>query len=115
MAVRPPTRCTVCHAISKGSRCEQHARKPWEVPSANSRLLSGGARAKFRAAVLAAADHECAMCGGVATEADHIIEVSDGGSPTDPNNGQALCRSCHQFKTQQARRARAARRKAARM
>jgi hypothetical protein len=31
--------------------------------------------------------------------ADHIVELSDGGSLTDPRNGQCLCASHHQIKT----------------
>ena len=31
--------------------------------------------------------------------ADHIVELRDGGSLTDPNNGQCLCRSHHLLKT----------------
>jgi 5-methylcytosine-specific restriction enzyme A len=31
--------------------------------------------------------------------ADHIHELSDGGSLNDPNNGMCLCASCHQHKT----------------
>jgi hypothetical protein len=35
--------------------------------------------------------------------ADHIVELSDGGSLTDPRNGQCLCASHHQVKTQAER------------
>jgi 5-methylcytosine-specific restriction endonuclease McrA len=31
--------------------------------------------------------------------ADHIVELKDGGSGTDPANGQCLCGSCHTRKT----------------
>lgn len=41
----------------------------------------------------------CAHCGGQAAEADHIIPVSEGGSPDDLGNGQPLCRPCHATKT----------------
>lgn len=39
--------------------------------------------------------------------ADHICELSDGGAPYDPANGQALCGAHHSLKTAQARAARA--------
>jgi 5-methylcytosine-specific restriction protein A len=35
--------------------------------------------------------------------ADHIVELKDGGSPTDPANGQALCGRHHTIKTNHAR------------
>src|SRR5262249_27197298 len=38
--------------------------------------------------------------------ADHIVELRDGGSLTDPNNGQCLCRSHHEIKTLAARKLR---------
>jgi 5-methylcytosine-specific restriction protein A len=38
--------------------------------------------------------------------ADHIVELKDGGAPTDLANGQALCGSCHTTKTAAARAAR---------
>jgi hypothetical protein len=34
--------------------------------------------------------------------ADHIVELRDGGSLTDPSNGQCLCRSHHEIKTPKA-------------
>jgi 5-methylcytosine-specific restriction endonuclease McrA len=38
-------------------------------------------------------------CTQVATQADHIIEIADGGSPFDLGNGQAVCEPCHKLKT----------------
>ena len=35
--------------------------------------------------------------------ADHVVELRDGGSLTDINNGQALCATHHQLKTVAAR------------
>lgn len=39
-----------------------------------------------------------APCTRPSTEADHVIEVADGGSH-DEANGQGLCQPCHQRKT----------------
>ena len=39
--------------------------------------------------------------------ADHIVELKDGGSPTDPLNGQCLCARHHTLVTAQRRRQRA--------
>jgi 5-methylcytosine-specific restriction endonuclease McrA len=41
--------------------------------------------------------------GGVRLFADHIVERKDGGAPLDPENGMALCASCHGFKTARER------------
>lgn len=41
--------------------------------------------------------------------ADHRVELKDGGAPLDPNNGQALCATCHGNKTASAARLRAMR------
>ena len=40
-------------------------------------------------------------CAGLAAEADHIVPVSRGGAPYDPDNGQAVCASCHERKTRE--------------
>lgn len=37
-------------------------------------------------------------CTKNSVEADHIIEVADGGT-NDPSNGQGMCKSCHAQKT----------------
>ena len=65
---------------------------------------------EWRATVLARAHGHCQVesCGrfGVRLFADHIREISDGGAPLDPDNGQALCGACHSRKTWAAARAR---------
>ena len=59
---------------------------------------------KLRRAVL---DQQplCVDCQGrgiltLATDVDHILPISKGGDPTDPDNLQCLCASCHASKTQ---------------
>ena len=42
----------------------------------------------------------------VAQEVDHIIEIEDGGSKTDPDNLQSLCKACHRKKTGEEKRKR---------
>ncbi|ANC31446.1 HNH endonuclease [Isoptericola dokdonensis] len=114
MPTGAPSRCLVhgCrqYAHTRG-RCEQHY-VPWERPSANTRTLTRHQRRTFSAAVLDR-DQVCQAhgCTAPATEADHIVEIADGGSGTDPANGQGLCHEHHQHKTQLARRARQARRR----
>ena len=42
-------------------------------------------------------DGECVRCGasGREYEIDHIVPLSDGGHPFDPDNLQRLCTRCH--------------------
>ena len=46
--------------------------------------------------------------GTVKVQADHIIELADGGQPWDMDNLQTLCQECHKAKTSASRRSRAA-------
>jgi 5-methylcytosine-specific restriction endonuclease McrA len=48
----------------------------------------------MRALVLAAANHRCHWCGGIATEADHIQEVANGGANV-LSNYVAACKPCN--------------------
>lgn len=62
------------------------------------------AHRQWRRAVLERDGHRCQLrypnrCTGNATEADHIIEVADGGPELDLANGQAACTPCHKHKT----------------
>lgn len=100
MPYAPPSRCTItgCNQYAvKDGRCPDH-RRTWENPSANSRALTGAQRNRFRREVLRR-EPNCRACGQPATEADHIIPISQGGAPTDTANGQALCTECHAAKT----------------
>ena len=45
----------------------------------------------------------CVTCGAPSTLVDHIVAVKQGGSFWDPDNHQALCRSCHGTKTSRER------------
>jgi 5-methylcytosine-specific restriction enzyme A len=59
---------------------------------------------RWRADVLRRAGYRCEKCGADGKlYADHIVELKDGGAPLDPANGRALCHSCHQRKTAEAR------------
>lgn len=81
----------------------------WSNPSANSRAMTGRDRARFRAAVFKIHGDRCALCGEPATDADHIVPVWRGGNPHDPSNGQPLCRTHHDAKSnREAAEARAA-------
>lgn len=58
----------------------------------------------WRTSVLAR-DRYCriqgADCTSIATEADHIVNVAEGGAELDLANGQGACANCHEQKTQQ--------------
>ncbi len=59
------------------------------------------AHRRWAEAVVQHAGGRCEGCGvpGKTLYADHIVELKDGGNPTDPLNGQALCGSCRGKKT----------------
>lgn len=66
---------------------------------------------EWASAVLTRDRHLCRLrlkgCLGVATEADHIVPVTEGGEYV-LSNGQAVCTPCHKIKTQEeAQRGRA--------
>lgn len=73
---RPRTRCDNCRTSH-----DKIAGKQWQA---------------VRAAVLAGGP-KCATptCPNVATQVDHIIPLSKGGAPYDPQNLQPLCRRCN--------------------
>jgi len=49
---------------------------------------------------------KCVLCGDPASDVDHIVELADGGSFSDPSNLRSLCAKCHKAKTVEARRLR---------
>lgn len=61
---------------------------------------------RWRTQVLKRDAHQCQACGHQGyrgdryMEADHIHNIQCGGDPYDPDNGQTLCKPCHQKKTQ---------------
>jgi 5-methylcytosine-specific restriction protein A len=81
MALKP---CITCGRPSRGSHCPEHTRR------------NGSTRAwrSVRSIILARDRYACQLCGGTATEVDHIRRVADGGSD-HPSNLRALCHTCH--------------------
>lgn len=84
-------------------------RHRWPRPAGTPRTATTAHKA-WRAAVLAQpGHHRCQLaydgCTTQATEADHIVEVADGGPPLDVRNGQGVCASCHRVKTAKHARA----------
>lgn len=109
MPTRAPVRCTQCKAIATHhGRCDDHQRKAWENPSANSQALTGRQRAMLRERELARHPY-CGVCDEDTVrllQLDHIVEVADGGALMDPDNLWLLCKTCHEIKTKAARAAR---------
>lgn len=106
MPYAAPTRCHCGAKATRHGRCANHQRKPWSKPSKNTQQLTSAERARFRKAQLAR-EPQCRVCGSVDNlEADHIIEIADGGSKLAAENGQTLCHDHHVQKTLAAKRAR---------
>lgn len=75
---------------------------PWPTTSSASRGY-GGAWQRARRAVLARDAGLCQVCAKagrvtLATEVDHIKPKAKGGTD-DPENLQAICKTCHEAKT----------------
>jgi 5-methylcytosine-specific restriction protein A len=101
---RLPTACNEpgCPELCLTRYCEKHSRKAWrEIDERRGKTAErgyGGRHRKWRQLVLAR-DSVCVTCKAVgritvATVADHIVPLSQGGS-WSLDNGQGLCASCH--------------------
>lgn len=91
-------------------------RKPWQrSPNQKDRRKRGRAGVEERQRILMEEPlcRECSKAGRVAsaTEVDHIVPLSEGGSD-DRSNKQALCGPCHSAKSAAERAAARARRSA---
>lgn len=105
MPTAPHARCTVpgCGRIATWhGRCDQHQRKAWEQPSQHTRMIRRQDQQKFHDATLRRSPIcQWPGCTQPATDADHIVPVSQGGALHDINNAQALCHMHHTLKTRQ--------------
>jgi 5-methylcytosine-specific restriction endonuclease McrA len=75
------------------SPCATHTPAPWTGSTRKARLPQGWE--KLRQRILRRDGHRCEICGGPATEVDHILRGDD----HSPSNLQALCHTCHLAKT----------------
>ena len=94
-----------CPALTHAARCATHAQQAEQArPNWTVRRWYRTARWRaLRARVLRDACYSCAACGQVVTalDVDHKIRHDgDAGRFWDRGNLQALCRTCHQAKTQ---------------
>lgn len=101
---RAPRRCPHpgCeNRITNTRYCEDHTTHHWDRPG-NQR---GPEHYRWRKAVLTRDKGVCQIrgphCTHRATEADHIINIAEGGAEFDIDNGRAACAPCHAEKTKQ--------------
>ncbi|MFJ3507811.1 HNH endonuclease [Streptomyces luteogriseus] len=107
MPVAPPSRCAdpECQELTTEGRCEAHRRKAW---ANRSKSWGSGSTRKWREARKRqlAEEPNCRRCGAKATQVDHVVPLSEGGSKWDPANWQSLCGDCHDVKSAEDRRRR---------
>ena len=92
----------------------QTQRAPLDEPAThahtNDEYYNSKAHRAWRTLIISRANGMCQWPGCHASNprmfADHIIEIRDGGSRTDPMNGQCLCARHHALKTERAKRER---------
>ncbi len=65
----------------------------------------------IRRCILNRDKRHCVLCGGWASEVDHIIECADGGNFHEWSNLRSLCKACHKTKTLLMRKARVEKKK----
>jgi len=109
MPMRPPKICRIggCNELSPTGFCEKHkaGREPWRGHGGKSSTERGYGAAwrKLRDIVLRRDLFKCVPCKKkgfvtIATEVDHIINKSKGGTD-DLENLQSICNPCHIEKT----------------
>jgi 5-methylcytosine-specific restriction protein A len=89
-------------------RANYKVRRAENRPNAYQRGYCDKRHRAWRAAVLLRDNWTCRSCGVVIWQkrrahADHIVSIADGGDRYDVANGQCLCASCHQRKTNDER------------
>ena len=91
-----------CPELAQGSNwCDAHRPAPWTGSTWQAHKPQGWA--KTRANILRRDHNVCVYCGDAATEVDHIIPVSRGGSH-DATNLVASCHNCNAKKNIEQRR-----------
>ena len=101
-----------CAALVRSGHCEAHGgqRKAWAKDTPGPPRLRGRANQQRRQRVFAR-DPLCVPCAAkgyvsVATIADHVVPLTQGGADNE-SNLQGVCSRCHKAKTQgEAARAR---------
>lgn len=93
-----------CPTLVRTGRCDQHGgpRTPWQAQPTSTPRLRGHANQRRRIALFQR-EPLCRTCRTqhrvtVATIADHVIPLAEGGPDTEANL-QPLCSVCHAAKT----------------
>lgn len=98
---RAPKVCTApgCPETAEpgNSRCPQHKRPAWQGGQQGKHSTTW-AWQKLRRAILDRDRWTCTTCGAPATDVDHIVPRSKGGTDA-PANLAATCSRCHKAKT----------------
>ena len=106
MMARAPKHCAhagCTNLVPGGTRnCADHKSR-WPTGQRTKRTKTSQHIA-WRNQVLDNANGRCqiryaGVCTGIATEADHIVPITEGGAEFDPLNGQGACRACHALKS----------------
>lgn len=107
MPTRPPSRCTdpQCQALAtRRGRCDDHQPTPWagRADKAERYGISSGRWRSLKARV-SRRDHGCCYRCGDDDQGehvlDHIVPISEGGSPDDLENLGLLCPPCDAAKS----------------
>jgi 5-methylcytosine-specific restriction protein A len=101
MPYAPKRPCTHpgCPELVVSGRCEKHKLQSYEHQRGSSAQRGYGARwQRLREIILSRDNYICAECGRMATDVDHILPKSKGGTD-DPDNLQSLCHEYHSRKT----------------
>lgn len=101
---RAPRKCPKkdCpNLITSTAYCPEHTTHGW-INGGRPRTTTTAHRA-WAAQVLDRDNHQCRIqrrgCLWVATTADHVTPIAEGGAEFDLDNGQAACRPCHAKKS----------------
>lgn len=88
-----------CPVLTSTSKCKAHAPAPWAGSRGRvAKSMSKHQWAQTRRYVLHRDNGQCYLCGGKATEVDHVVPVFEGGTD-DLSNLRAICRTCHRSKS----------------
>jgi 5-methylcytosine-specific restriction protein A len=76
-------------------RCRDHARRRNAETRSQNRGVYGSSKWKNTRRRFLFENPLCAVCGGIATDVHHRVDLQAGGAPYDWENLQALCHACH--------------------
>lgn len=92
-----------CGELTKTPFCVHHSIARSHGWASSTRVKPKGWDV-IRKRTLRKAGYKCVMCGNPADIADHLLPMAWGGHPTDEKNLRAMCRDCHDTKTNEEKR-----------